>query len=71
MSTKQRKIGKNTSDDNDEKEFVPNENKLPEDDDISKDDDKAAGEAINEPYTEPGDELPMQYVKRIYIYDSN
>jgi hypothetical protein len=57
----------NTSDDNDEKEFVPNENKLPEDDDISRDDDKAAGEAINDPYTEPGDELPMQYFKRKYM----
>ena len=52
---------------NDEEEFVPNENKPPGDDDISEDDDKAAEEAVNEPYTEPGNEHTMQHVKRMYM----
>jgi hypothetical protein len=63
---------------NDEEKFGPNENitgerdigeddKPPRTDDISEDDDKAAEEAANEPYTEPRNKLTMQHKKRVSV----
>jgi hypothetical protein len=36
-------------------------------DDVPEDDDKAVEEAVDEPYTEPGDELTMQHDNRVYV----
>jgi hypothetical protein len=71
LTREQMEVGRN-----DEEEFVPNadinkemdireEDKPLETDDASGDDDNE--EAVNEPYTEPGDELTMQHDKRVYV----
>ena len=56
-----KKTNQNSADDNDKEEIIQNE-----DDDISKDNDKAAEVAVQDPYNMPDNEHITQQVKRMY-----